>query len=317
MTDVADELSLAIDRNDRTLALHLALVEPPDGVRVEYVPQSGPRGRHERMLRDGEWDICELSLSSYILARTHGYPLTAIPVFPRRMFTVGLIFVRAGSGLDSPKELVSRRMGIRTFQTSLCIWGLGDLATVYGVDLARIEWVTEAEEGVPLEPPSAWRWTRIPEGDSLDEALDRGQIDALIVPRMPRAGIEEGRVVRLFPAEEPRRYFNATGVFPIMHTIAAKREVLERRPALAGELVECFERAKRAGYEFYSDPNWSHLAGSRRLFDEERAWLGRDPYPYGLEANLPALRRLIDYQQLCGLLSEPVTPEDLFAPVEP
>lgn len=306
-------LTFALDRNDRTLALYLGLVELPEGIRLEFVPQAGPSGRHERMIRDRAWDLCELSLSSYVMARVRGYPLRAIPIFPRRLFTPGLMFARQGSDIASPRDLEGCRFGIRTFQTTLCVWGQGDLATVYGVDLAKIRWITETEEGVPYTPEDR-DWLRLPEGRTLEGAMARGEVDCLLVPRIPST--PKGELAPLFPDAnaEHLRYFELTGVFPIMHTIVAKEEVLEARPELARELLELFERAKRLGYEFYSDPNWSHLVRAPELAVEQRAWMGDDPYPYGLEANRAALERLMEYQVMLGLIPGALLIDDLFQP---
>jgi 4,5-dihydroxyphthalate decarboxylase len=310
------ELTLALDRNDRTLALHLGIVGLPEGVRLSYVPQAGEHGRHERMLGSLEWDLCELSLSSYIIARAQGHPLRAIPIFPRRMFTPGLVFVREDAGIRSPADLSSKRFGIRTFQTTLSVWGLGDLATVYGVPLEGVEWVTQAEEALAVQVPADRKWRRLPAGDSLNQALARGELDAVLVPWIPSAA-REGRAHRLFsdPIAEHRRYLETTGVFPIMHTIVGKEEVLQEDPALIRGLMRSFEESKRAGLGFYDDPAWSTLAGTHAMLDEQQGWLGEDPFPYGVPPNRIALERLMGYQAMLGLIREPLPLEDLF--IEP
>ncbi len=309
---MARDIRLALDQSDRTLALHLGIVDLPDGVRLHYVPQAGA-GRHERMFRDREWDLCEFSLASYIVARSRGYPLRAISVFPRRMFTQSLIYVRRGAGIASPSDLEGKRFGIRTFQTTLCVWGIGDLATVHGVDLRAIEWLVEDEGIVPSAPPASLRWQGLG-GGSIDRALEEGEVDALIVPRIPAPALAGGPVDLLFPDPfgEMRGYYATTGVFPIMHAVVGWEEVFRERPGLARELTEAFERAKQTGYGFYADPNWSLLAGSRQLLEDQRSWLGEDPYPYGLEANRPALERLIRYEVMLGLIREPIRVDDLF-----
>src|SRR5436190_12248325 len=138
--------------SDRTLALHLGLVEPPPGVRVHYVPQATAR-RHERMAAGREWDACEFSLGSYLMAAARDWPLRAVAVFPRRMFTAGLLYIHSDSGIRSPKDLAGRRVGIQAFQTTACIWAMGDLSALHGLDPDDVIWVTERPEIVEYQPP--------------------------------------------------------------------------------------------------------------------------------------------------------------------
>jgi 4,5-dihydroxyphthalate decarboxylase len=146
--------------------------------------------------------------------------------------------------------------------------------------------------------------------------LVEGQIDALVVPRVPEPALGGGQVTRLFreTRAEERYVYAETAVFPIMHTLVVKEEVLGARPGLSDELLRAFEASKRAGYELYADPNWSHLADARLLFEEDRAWLGPDPYPYGLQPNRVALERLLSYMQMLGLIDRRLEPDDLFQP---
>ena len=109
---MSTDLTLALDMSDRTVALHLGLSNLPAGVRLEHVPQQTGH-RHERMLDSLEWDICEFSLATYIAARAQGWPVRAIAIFPRRLFTMPLLFVHRESGITGPKQLIGRRVGIR------------------------------------------------------------------------------------------------------------------------------------------------------------------------------------------------------------
>jgi 4,5-dihydroxyphthalate decarboxylase len=306
------DLTLALDMSDRTIALHLGLAPLPVGVRLEHVPQT-THLRHERMLDSLEWDICEFSLATYIAARANGSSLRALAVFPRRMFASPLLFAHRDSGITSPSELVGRRVGIRSFHTTLCVWGLGDLRSVYGVPLSEVRWLTEREDPFPVERDEVWDVEQIGPGDSLDAAFERRDIDAMLVPRVPAAA-REGTAVSLFkdPRAAMRDYHAETGVFPIMHTIVVRPEVLEQRPDLALELRAAFEDSKRVGYGFYGDPNWCRLAEANDVLAAEREWLGDDPYPYGLQPNLAAIERLIRYERDLGLIASDPTPGSLF-----
>jgi 4,5-dihydroxyphthalate decarboxylase len=309
---MTDNLTLALDMSDRTVALHLGLSRLPAGIRVEHVPQQ-TQHRHERMLDTLEWDMCEFSLATYIAARASGWPVRALAIFPRRLFAMSLLFVHRDSGITSPEQLVGRRVGIRSFHTTLCVWGLGDLASVYAVPLAEIEWVTERADPFPVERSETWRVAELERSDSLDAAFERGHIDAILVPRVP-AAVRSGTAVPLFKqtGEALRHYFSATGVFPIMHTIVVREEVLGRRPELVGELRAAFEDAKRIGYSFYQDPNWCRLAEANDVLQSERDWLGEDPYPYGLEQNVAAVSRLVGYERRLGLIVDEPSVASLF-----
>jgi 4,5-dihydroxyphthalate decarboxylase len=307
-------LTLALDLSDRTLGLHLGLVEAPEGVRIVYVPQATEL-RHERMIQNQEWDLCEFSLATYLVARSRALPFQAIPVFPRRMFTPGLIFV--ADHVDGLAALRGSRIGLSTLQTTVCVWALGDLMTVYGADLDDVSFVTERKEILPHASPLAGRTTQIAQGMSLDRMLEAGEIDALIIPRIPRTA-DERPPKRLFPdaSQENRRYFEMSGVFPIMHTVVAKEGVLDLEPGLATALVDCFERSKLLCYELYSDPNWAHLVDVRQRFEEDRRFLGADPYPYGIGHNRLTIERLSNYEIKLGLIDDALPAEELFVEID-
>jgi 4,5-dihydroxyphthalate decarboxylase len=265
------------------------------------------------MLDGLEWDLCEFSLATYIAARSNGWPLRAVAIFPRRMFTMPLLFARTGAGITQLEQLVGRRVGIRSFHTTLCVWGLGDLESVYGVPLDQMTWVTERSDPFPVNRAEPWSTEQIGAGDSLEAALERGELDAVLVPRVPGA-VWRGSAVPLLanPAAASRDYFARTGVFPIMHTIVVKDDVLAADPSLAGELRASFDEAKRIGYGLYQDPNWTMLADASEVLRAQQTWLGIDPYPYGLDANIGALERLIRYERNLGLIADDVVASSLF-----
>jgi len=123
---------------------------------VLEVGQSNPlkhgQDRHERMLQKGEFDICELSLSSYLIAKSRGMPFTAIPVFPRRLFSLSQMWVNENAGINSPKDLIGKKVGLSTFQTTLSVLAKGDLQAEFGVPWRKIGWYISKEEAVPLKP---------------------------------------------------------------------------------------------------------------------------------------------------------------------
>jgi 4,5-dihydroxyphthalate decarboxylase len=315
------KLTLALSHYDRHLPLFDGSVQA-EGFDLEIlqVGQSSPlkhgRDRHERMLQNGEFDICELSLSSYLIAKSRSMPFTAIPVFPRRLFSMSQMWVNARAGIASPRDLIGRKVGLSTFQTTLSVLAKGDLQTEYDVPWRQIEWYISKEEAVPLEPIEGVKMRLLNRGQKMGAMLQSGEIDALMVPHPPDEALRgNGAIRRLFadPKAEEAHYFRKNGFYPIMHLIAFKNEVLAKNPRLATSITEMFERAKRTCIEYYDDPNWSRFVWGRHLFEEERAAFGDDPWPHGVEKNRANLERFIGYSVDQGLIERKLIVEELFA----
>jgi len=308
------KIHLAIEQYDRTLPLVTGWVAPENiDLKVEVV--SFAQGRHQRMLDDYEFDACELSLSSYLMARARKAPLTGIPVFPRRLFSQSQMFVNVSAGIKSPQDLIGKRVGLISYQTTLSVLAKGDLAHEYGIPLEEVTWVTSTDEPVGFDAPEGIRIEKIPAGKDIDVMLTDGEIQALMVPRTPEPFVrKDPRVARLFPdaKAEEKAYFRRNGFYPIMHVVALKEQVARGNPWVAGELLDLFERAKQFCYRSYADPNWSHLAWGRHLFEEERAVFGDDPWPSGLPANAANLERFIQYSHNQGLIADTIPVKDLF-----
>ncbi len=273
--------------------------------------------RHERMLQKGEFDICELSLSSYLMAKSRGMPFTAIPVFPRRLFSMSQMWVRADAGINSPKDLIDRKVGLSTFQTTLSVLAKGDLQSEYGVDWRKIEWVVAKEETVPFKPQEGVKIRLVPAGKKIGSLLEAGEIDALFMPHPPKEVLRgSGKIRRLFSnaKQEELNYFRKNRFFPIMHVVAFKDEVLEKNSWLARGVMEAFEKAKEVCRRYYDDPNWSRLVWGRHLFEEERHLLGDDPWPYGVGKNRANIERFMGYSLDQGLMEKKPAVEDFFAP---
>jgi 4,5-dihydroxyphthalate decarboxylase len=268
------------------------------------------------MLRDGEFDICELSLSSYLMARERRLPFTAIPVFPRRLFSQSQIWINPARGIREPKDLIGKRVGLNTFQTTLSVLAKGDLQHEYGVPWRSIEWVVSREEAVPFEPEAGVTLRIAPQGSNIGRMLQEGEIDAIFRPHPPRQVLDGASDIRrLFadPKAEEARYFKKNGFYPIMHLIAFRDDVLDRYPDAASALLEAFEQADRITERYYDDPNWSRLAWGRLHLEEERALLGRDLWPIGIAKNRANLERFMDYSRDQGLMSKALSIESLFA----
>jgi 4,5-dihydroxyphthalate decarboxylase len=315
------KLTLALAHYDR----HVPFIDGsvrPEGIDLEVllVGQSSPlqhgADRHERMLQKREFDICELSLSSYLMARSRGMPFTAIPVFPRRLFSFSQMWVNRRAAIRSPADLVGRKVGLSTFQTTLSVLAKGDLQSEYGVPWREIHWVVAKEETIPFKPLPGVRIDLVPPGKKIGEMLEAGEIDALFMPHPPKEALAGSPAIgRLFSDAKKADldYFRKNGFYPIMHVVAFKDEVLRQHPWVAQSLMAAFQRAKEICMEYYDDPNWSRLAWGRHLFEEERALLGDDPWPYGVAKNRANLERFIGYSLDQGLIERRLSVEELFA----
>jgi 4,5-dihydroxyphthalate decarboxylase len=314
-------LTMALSHYDRHLAFFDGSVKV-EGVEMQVleVGQSSPlkhgQDRHERMLQKREFDICELSLSNYLIAKSRGMPFTAIPVFPRRLFSLSQMWVNSRAGIHAPRDLIGRKVGLSTFQTTLSVLAKGDLRSEYDVHWREIDWYISKDEAIPLKPIEGVKMQLLDPGQKIGAMLERGEIDALMMPHPPKEALRGGgNIRRLFPdpKTEESKYFRKNGYYPIMHVIAFKDEVLAKDASLAGSIMAAFDRAKEICIEYYDDPNWSRFVWGRHLFEEERQVFGADPWPHGIKKNRANLERFISYSLDQQLIDKQLEVEELFA----
>ncbi|MEX0805602.1 MAG: 4,5-dihydroxyphthalate decarboxylase [Candidatus Binatia bacterium] len=315
------KLTMALSHYDRHIPLLDGSVQA-EGVdlTVLEVGQSHPlkhgQDRHERMLQKEEFDICELSLSSYLMAKSRAMPFTAIPVFPRRLFSLSQMWVNADARISSPDDLIGKKVGLSTFQTTLSVLAKGDLQSEYNVPWRKIDWVVSKEEAVAFEPEAGVHIELVAPGKKMGAMLEQGEIAALMVPHPPQQALRGSpKIRRLFadPKTEEMNYFQRNGYYPIMHVVAFKNEILKREPALAPAVMTAFDQAKQACMAYYDDPNWSRFVWGRHLFEEERKAFGDDPWPHGIKKNRANLERFIGYSIDQGLINKKLDVEELFA----
>lgn len=314
-------ITLALDRYDRHLPLLLGALGPPDGWQVE-VREVGQHGtlrhgghRHERMLRDREFDAAEVSLSSFLIAVAQGVPVVGVPVFPRRLFSQTQMFVNADAGISAPKDLEGRRVGLQSFQTTLAVLAKGDLAAEYGVDLTAIDWRVKHEETLEVGIDPAFRLSPMPADRTPGELLAAGEIDALLYSRTPEGMAESGgKIRRLFddPRAETVRLYRANGFWPIMHVLAVRRDVADARPGLCTMLMDLWQESRRAALAMFNDPNWLQLPWARLDFEAQAEAFGPEPWPSGVAANRACLERFIGYSLSQGLIDRRLAVDELF-----
>ena len=303
-------LSLAVGDYDINRALVAGEVSP-QGVELTVLTLPSPE-RHARMAVHREFDICEFSMATLLAMHGAGdRSLIAVPAFPHRRFRHGFIYVRDGSDLRRPEDLGGRRVGLRTWQTTAGLWLRGILGDDHGVDLRSIEWITQDPEDVPLRHATGYSITRAADGANVVDMLLTGELDALIYPEQPSApGV---RALFADPKAAEVDYYRRTGIFPIMHAVVMRRELVEELAWLPREILEAFRRSKERAFDAMRDPRRISLAWLRQAIDEQEAILGPDPWAYDYASNAKALETLIRYAHEQGFIAEPSSPADLFA----
>jgi len=291
-----------------------------DGVELTILTDMDSATRHWRFLRNGEFDIAEVSASSYLAARDTGLPFRAIPVFLHRRFRHGFMFINTGKGISKPADLKGRRVGVKTMMTTAVLWMRGILEQEYGVPLNSIEWVAEIESDVDVAMPADIKYSCLPDNKSIDDMLAKGELDAVFHSDFVKPFLaKDPRVARLFPDHkaEEMAYYKRTGIFPIMHVTGIRRDVAERYPWLAVNLFRAFNEAKAVAMRRMANPRIVPLAWYRAAWEEQDAVLGPDPWEYGLgEKNRKTLETLIGYSHAQGLIKKRPTLEDLFLNVD-
>ena len=291
-----------------------------DGIELVMLTSIGSRERHWRMARRAEFDLCELNVGAYFMARDQGEPLSALPVFLHRRFRHGFIFVNTAAGIREPKDLIGKRIGGTNFQPASNIWMRGILQEHYGVPHRQNTWVVERSEDIEFERPADLRFEMIPPDKKLDVMLAEGELPAMLSPNMPRRFLQgDKRIVRLFPNYKQVEidYYQQTGIFPIMHVTAIKREIVEKYPWAPTNLAKAFEQAKAMAYRRVANPRVVPLAWVRTAVEEQERILGSDPWEYGLgERNRHNLDTVLRYAKQQGLVKHDLTLDELFEPTD-
>jgi 4,5-dihydroxyphthalate decarboxylase len=244
-----------------------------------------------RMVRSLEFDICEMAFTTYLCARDVGVPVTALPVFVTRNFHHWAAFKTARSGIKVPKDLEGRRVAVnRGYTVTTGLWIRGILQAEYGVDLDSITWVPTDEEHVAqyVYPANVDLSRR---GKAIADLLLSGDCDAAIGD----VKSESAEITPLIP--DARRagfdYFRRTGIYPINHAVVVRNSVLEAQPWMAAELVAAFTRARGIYYDRLANGT-AHAALDKAAI-EVRSTLGIEPFPFGIEANRPALEAVATF----------------------
>lgn len=315
-------LKIAFWNYDRTLPLIDGRVRP-EGIDLQ-INVLRPRVMFPRMLDGQEFDISELSLASYAALRARGNcPFIAIPVPVSKLFRHSCIYVRSDAGIKEPRDLIGKRVGTTQYGSTAATYMKGMLQDDYGVKASDMHWfmggLTRPTETplIPLGLPDSIRLDFLPPGQTLEQMLLEGELDALMSIYLPEIFLQGSpRIKRLFPEfkKVEQAYYQRTGIFPIMHTIVIRETVHQAHPWVAASLYKAFCAARDQAVEGLYDTDALHLTLPWLIDHVEEAWrvLGKDYWAYGLEANRPAIEAVGRYVYEQGLAPRAVTSDEMF-----
>jgi 4,5-dihydroxyphthalate decarboxylase len=315
-------LSIAMGDYDRTRALvdGRVQIDGVDPVCMTLVPEE----MFFRAFRGLEFDISELSFSSYLLKASQGSsPYVAVPVFLSRAFRHTSIWVRQDR-IARPEDLKGRRVGVPEYQLTANVWACALLAD-FGVLPSDIRWVRGGidtpgrPEKIQLQLPSDVRLENAPEGTTISDLLDRGDIDGFIAPRPPAgAALKNPNVGWLFddPTAAARDYYRRTGVFPIMHVVGVRKTLAEQHPWLPGAVFKAFSAAKALALEALSDTSATKvtLPFVEEQLKAARETMGDDYWAYGVEASRRTLETFVRHHHAQGLSARLMAVDEIFHP---
>jgi 4,5-dihydroxyphthalate decarboxylase len=316
-------LSVAIGEFDRTRALIDGSVSI-DGVDPVYMPLV-PEEIFFRAFRAAEFDICELSLSSYAIKTAQGdCPYIAVPAFVSRAFRHNAVYVRTDR-IKKPADLKGKKVGVPEYQLTANVWARAFLDDDYGVKPADIHWIRGgiAQPGRPekltVKLPAGVRLDNAPEDATISALLEAGEIDGFIAPRPPSL-IEKRHphIGWLFPdpVAAAKDYFKRTGLFPIMHILGIRRALAEQHPWLPGAVLKAFEQAKRLAVEELADTTVAKvtLPFVEEMLRDARAFMGEDFWSYGVAPNRKVLDYFLGQHHAQGLSARRLSVDELFHP---
>jgi 4,5-dihydroxyphthalate decarboxylase len=317
-------LTIACGDYDRTRALSDGR-ESVEGCRVNFLPLE-PEEVFFRSFRNQEFDVAELSFSSYCIATARGdSAYIGIPAFVSRCFRHSGIYVRKDAGIKTPQDLRGKRIGVPEYQLTALVWIRGMLQEEFGVKPSESTWFGGGQEEpgrderTPIKMPSDVKLTAIPHDKTLVQMLLAGELDALFTARAPSC-YENGHpnVDRLFPnyREVEKAYWSKTGLFPIMHLIGIKKDLVARHPWLPTSVYKAFLSARNFAYKEAREVAALHvtLPWVEAEARETVKLMGKDYWPYGVKESARDIEAMTSYSFAQGLASKKLTPADLFAP---
>jgi 4,5-dihydroxyphthalate decarboxylase len=264
-----------------------------------------------------EFDIAEMSLSWYMMARCRNEPVIALPIFPLRMQIHPYIFCSAASGIEHPEDLKGKKIGMDEYRLTVGLWARGILQEYHGVRPEDCQWFTSAPEGAGYQPPANVKVTVIDE--PTEALLLRGDIDALIPPNtVPSFRAGDPRIRRVFKDARAtvNAYFRRTKIFPITHTLVVRQSLFDENPWLVSSLVNAFADAEERCRKSYDYAKRSAFPSAVLILEEEEEIFGKNPWAHGLTPeNQIVLEKFVQYANEQGYIPRQPPLSDLFAPI--
>lgn len=318
------ELSLACCDYDRTRAIFDGRARV-DGCEL-FATALEPEEAFHRAFKYEEFDVSELSLSSYVVQVARGENrYVAIPAFVSRVFRHSGIYVRTDRGIARPQDLKGRTLGLPEYQMTANVWIRGMLQDEYGVRASDIRWRNGGleqpgrEERTPLSLPPGIELKPIAPGTTLSALLETGELDGVLAARPPscftRGAAHVGRLFADFRKAE-QDYYRRTKIFPVMHVVGIRKSLLEKHPWLAVNVMKAFAQAKALCWHELGQIGhlYNSLPWGVADFADARALMGEDYWSYGLQPNRHVLEAFTRYHHEQGLSARKVSPEEMFAP---
>ncbi len=299
-----------------------------EGCDTRFEPASIYKLNAVAMGGDQKWEVQEIGLHPFMLAyaNNHFRDYTLIPVFPLRTFRHKSIFIRTDRGITTPEDLRGKTIATAGYSQSSLTWIRGILQHEYGIKPIDMKWIISIKssdkgtvsknesalpEGVPIQFG--------PEGVDESEMLVEGKVDAVFSAKEPQAYIDgHPKIARLFSdyRQVERAYFTKTGIFPIMHAVAIRRDIAEKNPWLPEAVFQAYSQAKQQMYRALQDFGWAmiSLPWIGKELEDTQEIMGKNFWPYGIEPNRKALEALFQYSYEQGLAKRKLTVEELFHP---
>ena len=316
-------LTMACHQYDRVQALFDGTIQP-EGIDLVCISNTGAE-TFFRMLRHKEFDMCEMSLSSYAATLFSNDPaFIAIPVFPSRLMRHSCIWINKNSGIKEPKDFIGKRVGTPEWQMTATVWQRGFMQDDYGVPIDSVKYFSGGMmepgrvEKIAIDLPPNISLTPIPADKTLQQMLEDGEIDALYHAGIPPIYHTGKNVKRLFEnfAEVEMEYYKRTRIFHIMHTFVIKRDLYEKYPWIAQSMMKALNAAKNKAMEQMYDSGGLLFTLPWLIdhIDKTRELMGMDYWQYGLEPNRHVLETFLRYSYEQSLSKRLLKPEELFAP---
>lgn len=308
---------------DRNRALFDGRVQI-DGCDPVYMLLS-PEEMFFRAMRSQDFDITELSFSSYLVKHSRGEcPYVAVPVFLSRAFRHTSIYVRKDR-IRKPEDLKGKRIGIPEYQLTAIVWARSILQSDYGISPEDVTWVRGGidtpgrPEKIKLSLPPGVKIEDAPADTTISDMLDRGELDGFIAPRPPSgAAASNPDVAWLFddPTAVAKDYYRRTGIFPIMHVVGIRKELAQQHRWLPGAVFKAFSESKTKALELLADTSATKvtLPFVEEQLKAARETLGQDFWSYGVDANRKTIEAFLHHHHAQGLSARKLAVEEVFDP---